>query len=79
MATWIPPVANAARAATFRDRVFTAGDTFPGRPWHEFTRRQLNQELQQAGFEPIAFWRLGIFGAAVGIKPTQTVSATTDK
>ncbi len=70
-AVWTPRVANAVRALTFRPRVFTAGDAFPGRPRHEFTRQQLNAELQEAGLEPVAFWRWGGFGAAIAFKATR--------
>jgi hypothetical protein len=68
LAIWTPRVANAVRVCTFRRPVFDRGATFPGRPRHEFTRRQLENELAEAGFSPAAFYRWGDFGAVVCFK-----------
>jgi hypothetical protein len=73
-AIWIPRVANVIRSITFRPQVFTTGATFPGRPRHEFTRGQLEAELKEAGLSPIAFWKWGVFGAMVAIKPAHPIS-----
>jgi hypothetical protein len=62
---WTPRIANAVRALTFRSRVFSTGTRFPGRPRHEFTNRELEAELEEAGFKPVASWRWGPFGAVL--------------
>ena len=62
---WGRPDANAVRRLTFRRPVFGTGSCFPGRPRHQFTRRELEDELSEAGFSPVAFWRWGPFGAVV--------------
>lgn len=64
---WTPRIANAVRVATFRRPVFTMGTCFPGLPRHQFSPREIEAELSEAGFTPAAFWRWGPFGAAVGI------------
>jgi hypothetical protein len=63
--TWTPRIANAVRVLTFRRPVFGIGSCFPGRPRHQFTRRELEEELSAAGFSPVAFWKWGPFGAVV--------------
>lgn len=63
--TWTPRIANTVRRLTFRRPVFGIGSCFPGRPRHQFTRRELEEELSEAGFSPVAFWRWGPFGAVV--------------
>jgi hypothetical protein len=62
---WTPRIANAVRRLTFRRPVFGTGSCFPGRPRHQFARRELEGELSEAGFSPVAFWRWGPFGAVV--------------
>jgi hypothetical protein len=62
---WTPRVANAIRICTFRAPVFEAGDSFPGRPKLHFTRRQLEQELIEAGYSLTNFYRWGDYGAVV--------------
>jgi hypothetical protein len=75
---WTPRIANAVRVLTFRRPVFGTGSCFPGRPRHQFTRRELEEELAEAGFSPVAFWRWGPFGAVVclnGEAPEQPVGS----
>lgn len=67
VALWTTKVANAVRVITFRRPVFTPGATFPGRPRQQFTRKQLEDELAEAGFRPVDFYKWGDFGAAVAI------------
>ncbi len=62
---WTPRIANAVRACTFRPRVFEPGDTFQGRPKMHFTRLQLERELTDAGFSPVAFYVWGTSEALV--------------
>lgn len=62
---WTPRIANAVRILTFRPPVFTTGSCFPGHPRHQFTRRELEAELSEAGCTPAAFWKWGPFGAVV--------------
>jgi hypothetical protein len=62
---WTPRVANAIRVLTFRTPEFAIGSCFPGRPRHEFTRRELETELAEAGLSPADFWKWGPFGAVV--------------
>ncbi len=62
---WIARIANAVRTCTFRPPVFEPGDSFEGRPKMHFTRRQLEHELTDAGFSPVAFYVWGTSGALV--------------
>ncbi len=71
-AVWTPRIANFFRVLTFRRPEFGTGAGFPGRPRHEFTRGELEQELLEAGFSPVAFWKWGPFCAAVCVNgPTR--------
>jgi hypothetical protein len=65
MPAWTARIANAVRACTFRPRVFEPGDSFQGRPKMHFTRLQLERELTDAGFSPVAFYVWGTSGALV--------------
>jgi hypothetical protein len=67
--TWTPRVANAVRICTFRSPVFEAGDSFAGRPKLHFTRRQLERELEEAGFSIAKFYAWGGYGAVVAKSP----------
>ena len=62
---WTARVANAVRICTFRAPVFQPGDTFSGRPKMHFTRRQLEQEMQEAGFSVTIFYVWGGYCAVV--------------
>lgn len=62
---WTARIANAVRACTFRSRVFEPGDSFQTRPKMHFTRLQLERELTDAGFSPVAFYVWGTSGALV--------------
>jgi len=64
---WTPRIANAVRVCTFRGPVFEAGDSFSGRPKLHFTRKQLAQELTDAGFSIANFYAWGGYGAVVAI------------
>jgi hypothetical protein len=63
---WTPRIANAVRVCTFRSLVFEPGDSFPGRPKMQFTRRQLERELADAEFAVADFYVWGSYGAVVG-------------
>ncbi len=63
--TWTPRIANAVRICTFRAPVFETGDSFPGRPKLHFTRRQLEQELIEAGYSIDRYYVWGGYGAVV--------------
>ena len=64
-AIWIPRIANAVRRCLLRAPVFVPGDFFSARPRHEFTKRQLEKELQEAGLLPSASYVWGLFGAVI--------------
>ena len=64
-AVWTPRVGNFVRRVTFRPPAFEAGDLFPGRPRHHFTRGQLEREMTDAGFLPAEFFVWGEFCALV--------------
>jgi hypothetical protein len=74
--TW--KIANAIRRLTFRPPTVDAGATFPGRPKHYFSKRQLQAELAEAGFVLVDWWTWGVSGAAVCRLsfPVPTESAT---
>lgn len=63
--TWTPRIANAVRRATLRKPVFETGDTFDGRPKLYFTRKQLAQELRDAGYTVTDYYAWGGYGAMV--------------
>jgi hypothetical protein len=65
MPAWTARIANLVRVCTFRPRVFEPGDSFQGRPKMHFTRLQLERELTDAGFAPVAFYVWGTSGALV--------------
>jgi hypothetical protein len=75
VAVWTPRVANAVRMLTFRRPEFGTGAGFPGRPRHKFSRSELEAELVEAGFSPLAFWKWGPFGAAVARSTSDDVKA----
>jgi hypothetical protein len=58
-------IANVARRLTFRPPTVDAGATFPGRPKHFFSKRQLEAELVDAGFVLADWWTWGGSGAAI--------------
>jgi hypothetical protein len=62
---WTPRVANAVRICTFRAPVFEGGDSFGGRPKMHFTRRQVEREMADAGFNVMAFYSWGGYGALI--------------
>jgi len=66
---WTPRVANAVRICTLRPPVFEAGDSFSLRPKMHFTRRQLKQEMEEAGFSFVNFYSWGGYGAIVARSP----------
>ncbi len=65
MAVWTPRIANFTRRCTFREPVFEAGDRFEARPKKFFTKRQLEQELIDAGCSVKTFYVWGGYGAVV--------------
>lgn len=67
-ALWTPRVANAVRRLTFRRPEFATGSRFPGHPRHGFSRPELEAELVEAGFSPVAYWRWGPFAASVALR-----------
>ena len=65
LAIWTPRIANAVRRCTFRAAVLERGAGFPGRPRHQFIRKQIELELTEAGFSPVEFYQWGDFAALV--------------
>jgi hypothetical protein len=63
---WAPRVANAVRRCTFRKPIFEPGDSFSGRPKLHFSRRQMEQEMTDAGFSVVRFYVWGGYGAVIG-------------
>ena len=64
---WTACVANAVRICTGREPIFEDGTTFEWRPRMQFRRGALEQELQEAGFAPRAFYRWGDYCAVAGL------------
>ena len=65
---WTPRVANLVRACTFRARVFEPGDSFAGRPKMHFGRRQIENEMREAGFSFTRMYAWGGYGALIAKK-----------